>query len=422
MQNKITRYAAMFILIIGIAGLVYVLTPGATTGNGVAFAGVIQHFQEPGYTFRLTLDAKEQTTTGQLVKVLEPGRLRMDLDQNDKPFVSSIMDLKQRRCLLLFHQQKAAQLIDADQAGIEDHFMMFLALPLEQLWTLQDKDAVRLGRKTIANQACEGFRVIQTNPRFEQKTSIWANRKTKLPVLVEIITQHPSDPNKELVITLHDFKLNVELNETDFSLTPPEGYTLTEQKRLDELPEKSSVDRKSKKSKQAGQQLLETLDLWRKNKKTEAVKILLAIHWQPEPVFPPQAYYFTLSEQDYIALKQQDRDKVMQENMQTSKQVRQLARHVGDLGQKQMAKKNYPEAEKHFQAIQKFGQFHSSPERMLIVKMVGIAVETLGLKELITLYNTTNDKEKLAQAKKALNEVKAANEKIKQQAGGGVKR
>ena len=55
---------------------------------------------------------------------------------------------------------------------------------------------------------------------------------------------------------------------------------------------------------------------------------------------------------------------------------------------------------------------------MIIVRLVGIAVEKVILNEMISLYTTMNNEAKLQTAEKQLQEVEAEGDKIKNKAMG----
>ena len=58
------------------------------------------------------------------------------------------------------------------------------------------------------------------------------------------------------------------------------------------------------------------------------------------------------------------------------------------------------------------------PEAMIIVRLVGIAVEKVTLNEMISLYTTTNNQKKLQTAEKQLQAAEAEAAKIKNKALG----
>jgi outer membrane lipoprotein-sorting protein len=88
-----------------------------------------------------------------------------------------------------------------------------------------------LGVKVIDGRRAEGFRLQIGATEVE----IWADPKTSLPIRVEQVTSGAT----EVRIVMTDFEVDVDLDESLFSLDPPEGYTV-QQMQL-ELPKKPLV-------------------------------------------------------------------------------------------------------------------------------------------------------------------------------------
>jgi hypothetical protein len=141
MNNQMTRWSAAAALLIAVLLLVYVLPMG---GSSVAFADVLNKMRGNSYTFELTYYVDNAEWKGLPIQgsVLEPGRMRMDcptapgLGQ-----ISSVMDAKSGKCLILFHQQKAAELLtnpvpNRNSGG--GGFAAFISGPVKELWNLRD--------------------------------------------------------------------------------------------------------------------------------------------------------------------------------------------------------------------------------------------------------------------------------------------
>jgi outer membrane lipoprotein-sorting protein len=73
-----------------------------------------------------------------------------------------------------------------------------------------------LGVKVIDGRSAEGFRMQIGATEVE----IWADPKTSLPIRVEQVTSGAT----EVRIVMTDFEADVDLDESLFSLDPPEGY------------------------------------------------------------------------------------------------------------------------------------------------------------------------------------------------------
>jgi len=102
--------------------------------------------------------------------------------------------------------------------------------------------------------------------------------------------------------------------------------------------------------------ILQMLELWAEGKEDEAIELLLAVDWTRPMEFGKEPYIFSISEE--------------------------------------------------------------GPNSMLIMRLVGIAIERNALKEMIDLYTTTNNQQKLKEAEDQLRAAEAVVEKIKKQATG----
>jgi len=97
--------------------------------------------------------------------------------------------------------------------------------PSALLLDARDKPDVKrepLGEKEIDGHRVVGFRV-NTNGAV---VSLWGDPKTGLPVRVEVTTaMHP-----DVKSTMSDFVFNLPMDESLFSIDPPPGYTVQNQK------------------------------------------------------------------------------------------------------------------------------------------------------------------------------------------------
>ena len=96
--------------------------------------------------------------------------------------------------------------------------------------------------------------------------------------------------------------------------------------------------------------------------------------------------------------------------------IRDISFNVLDRAKIEVSSNRYEEAEKYFFAALQLGKLlEQNPNSMLIVKLVGIAIEKKALNEMIPFYSQTNDNIKLQDAKEQLSAVEAVAENIKKQ-------
>jgi len=408
MKSKITKLATAAAIIV--AALICIHLLSSVSRTTLAFADVLKHIRSSSYTFDLTVVTQEQASTTVHAMVLEPGRMRFDTSTGLGK-ISSIINTSEGKNLFIFHKLKAAYMFDevydpekyAGAVGI----IALCTKPINNLWNLRDGTEEKLGKRDIDGQTAEGFRVLQEDKMFQNDITIWANAKTAEPILVEMISTLQDDSSKSMTWTMNNFDLDVELAESMFSLDLPLGYTLCHQLDLDQLETDTEPSEEAKK-------IEEMLELWSQGQKSKAVEILLGIDWTKTIEFSDKTYIFTLTEKEYISLKPKDQEEVMNEVTATSSTIRKIAREIRIMGQTAMSAKDYEKAGRYFQAVLQFGKLlNRDPDNMLIVRLVGMAVQKLALNEQIGLYTETNNQEKVEAAEKQLQALNAESERIK---------
>ncbi len=167
----------------------------------------------------------------------------------------------------------------------------------------------------------------------------------------------------------------------------------------------------------AGGQLDKSLELWAGGDKTQAVEVLLAIDWKSPSRFS-QGSIFSLTEQQFASLPAAEQQGKMPEMFTISTTLRELAKHVIELGKESLAAKQNDEAEKQFDAVFQSGLAICSPESLAMLRMVGFAVQAMALEEQKQMYLATGNQEKLAKTQEALKQLEAAQKAFKKQMSG----
>ncbi|MHC4313923.1 MAG: hypothetical protein ACYSW3_15810 [Planctomycetota bacterium] len=309
MRSRITKLAAAAVIIITVfIGINHFV--GSIDGTSIAFGEVLGYIQTSSYNFDLTgvPITEEQPSEAFTIQamVLELGRLRLDCSA---PKISSITDFNTGKCLLIFHQKKAGVLMEnlviknmKTEDGIGGIYALF-SRPIENLWNLQDGTQENLGEKQIDGQRVTGFRVFQKDPYFEYDITIWANKTTGVPILVEVLPKPLDTSHPSIKWIMNNFILDVEPDEKLFNLEVPEGYTLSQQWDLDELQPDAEPSAEAKK-------IVEMLELWPRGQKTKAVEILLGLDWAQPLEFGNEPYIFSITEKAYISLKFEDQKRI----------------------------------------------------------------------------------------------------------------
>lgn len=371
-------------------------------GDSIAFADVLEYINSPSYAFDLSIQVDNASSTVRGM-VLQPGRIRFD-DQVGVGKVSAIVDLSSRRSLLIFHQFKSAKFVAFAEEYANtgaDQLLKLCSGPIENLWDLQDGTEEDLGQTDIDGVAAHGFRIVNRDDYFRSEITIWAEVRTARPLEVVIISTALKPPHGELTWTLTNFDLDVELDESLFNMEPPAGYTLTDQRRIEDVTPEGQASPEAKK-------IVEALAFWKDGQEDKAIEMILAVQWDKPIQFAKEPYIFGLTEKDVVRLNQADRETVLAEVMPDCSHIREMCFRLREIAQEAGEAKDYAKAEQHLNAILHWGQVLTrDPEGMLIVQMVGIAMEKLALTRLAETYDQSGQAEKRIEAEQKIQQVDA---------------
>ena len=161
---------------------------------------------------------------------LAPSRQRMESSLGTKGDVSSvmIMDMQAGKAIMLMPENKFALAVDGEQLKKEteksggppppDMFEMVRRLVREGSSGPGEK-AESLGAREIDGRKAVGFR---TRPSNSQEMTLWADPQTALPIRVEFTTSTMMAGQ----MVMENFRYNVDLDPSLFSLEPPPGYSV----------------------------------------------------------------------------------------------------------------------------------------------------------------------------------------------------
>jgi len=407
MTSRIVKIAAAVVaatIVIGVIGHF----AGPRHSSGVAFGEVLAQIRNSTYTFDLTTIAEGQTSAAGKGMVKQPGRLRVD-DPSGQ--TSSIADLTTGKHRLLFHKQKAMMMEIPNMPAGAGPFAM-LGRPVESLWNLQDGTEKSLGEKEIDGQSAVGFEVHQETPEYACDTIVWAHKDSGRPIRVEMHLYDPQDRSQSMTMVMSHFDLDVQLDEGLFSLEPPAGYTAAYQKTLAETPADTQATPEGEKIEQA-------LRLWTDGNKDKAIETLLSVDCTKPMAFSPKMYLFAMTEKAFIALKQEDQQRVLDEAGQTASQLRKLVTAVCDLARAERSNRNYAKTEMCLKATLNVGKIISdNREGILAFQLLGPAIAKKTLEEMKVLYQETNRVEDLARVEEQIEAADALRESILQRARG----
>lgn len=399
------RAAGLLIVVVGLVVL-WSLFPSSS----LALAQVIQKIEANSYAFDVTFAG----TATSRVKVLKPGRVRIECGSS-LGNVISLIDYSKGQSLLLFPRQKAAYIFDIpDTLPPDQHQPMefWMTRAVEQLWNLRDGTEEPLGRRRLDGRDCTGFEITGEISGGKCEISVWAETATAHPVCVEVLIQ--SDAQDSLEYVMDNFALNQTFDEAFFSTTLPAGYTLSQSQTLEDITTSDTSPTDT-----TAQDILQAIRKFAAGDKDQAAGILLAVDWSGPIEFPRNAYLFTMTEAEYISLVAGDQQTVMTTIMNDSSIAREIARYLADAAEQERAAGNLAQAQKQLETIKHFGSLLSrNPQGMVVVRVVGIAVEILSLKDLTELYADQGDQEAVQHANDRHLNLKAQLEEIKKNASG----
>ena len=221
-----TRYAAAAIIAVA---AVLALSLTINGGGNIAFAEVIENVEGVRtVTWRQTLGFGEKTITWEC-QVIGSGRARATADG-----LETIADLAKGEVLQLDHTLKLASVKDTTLGESFEHDMNDF---VGGLTSLKNEAVEDLGEREIDGKPAYGFRVTQTaegNEKYDGTISkvdvtkdVWVGKESGLPVLIEATIPVPG-LKSGAKLTMTDIVYDVDLDEADLSVEPPEGYRIVD--------------------------------------------------------------------------------------------------------------------------------------------------------------------------------------------------
>ncbi len=217
-MRPVPRYATALVAAVALLAAVIAWLRPADFRATLAFADVqeavrqvetviadVHHPQCPHQDFRLFLRRQSN-------------RVRMEWSNG---FVM-IRDGKEGKALALNPESKTAMLTrgPADAASFGELF--------NKLLNIEQDAAKRLGEQTFDGRKLVGFELRPLeSQRSDMKHRVWVDPQTRLPVRNEYVPLDPDNPRTASLHKIATFTFNRPLDESLFSMEPPDGYTLS---------------------------------------------------------------------------------------------------------------------------------------------------------------------------------------------------
>jgi outer membrane lipoprotein-sorting protein len=207
-----------------VVGGVYLFSSPFLVGSPVTFAEVAVKLQK-AHTLAYTMTSQipgQATMASVRLLFKEPGHLRSESVPAGASVV--ISDSQDGKYLMLNPTAKSAVILEGRLPGTPKPGSHDIAASeVANFRKLADKPGEPVGEKLIGKVRARGFRVVMA-PGYE--TVVWADPQTRLPVQLDV-----SAPFGDQTVrtTVSDIQLDLDLDDSLFSLEPPQGYTVTKQ-------------------------------------------------------------------------------------------------------------------------------------------------------------------------------------------------
>lgn len=204
MKSNITKIAAAAVIIVALALIISL----SSSFEGKAFAQIAEKLR----TSR-TMIYKTKMNTGTEVDMTfkEPGHMRIIMPDG----YVTVADWTKGIALSTMPSRK--QYVQLELSGMTGEPAMQQFKTIEELRSLPEKADEYLGTVEEKGMSLQGFRVTKN----DVISTVWIDKNTKN--LVRIESKFINAPGMNLVMT--DFQFDIELDDSIFSLTPPDGYT-----------------------------------------------------------------------------------------------------------------------------------------------------------------------------------------------------
>ena len=233
-MKRIAKLAVAATVLATIVIFVFWMTGGGS--DNIAFARVADALDNlRSATFDITSETKGEKGQPPAVATgkgffLAPLHQRMEITSSTAKYASkniTIVDGQTAKCTTLHNLAKTAVVMDLKNirkdmresglGALPDMFEVVRQLVREGS-SGTNKKAERLGRKKIAGHEAVGFRIHANRTDM----TLWADPETAQPIRIKM----NQDMMPNVCLTLDNFRYNVDLDPSLFSLEPPEGYSV----------------------------------------------------------------------------------------------------------------------------------------------------------------------------------------------------
>ncbi len=214
MKTKITKMAAAAVIIVAVLIAIHQL---AGNGASAVYASVVEQLHNARtmtYSLITQMNIENVPTVRVDMAFKEPGYMRITTTDG---YLTAI-DWAQNKGISILPTRK--QFIEFEATNYQHDPAQDPFAVIENLRTLPSRADAELGEKEIDGRLLQGFRVIEEGVI----NTVWVDPRTG--ELARVVMEFPDAPGMSVIMT--DFQFNVELDDSLFSLTPPEGFERVE--------------------------------------------------------------------------------------------------------------------------------------------------------------------------------------------------
>ncbi len=229
MKTKITKMAAAAVIIVAVLIAIHQM---AGNGASAVYASVVEQLQNARtmtYSLITQMNIENVPTVRVDMAFKEPGYMRITTTDG---YLTAI-DWAQNKGISILPPRK--QFIEFEATSYRHDPAQDPFAVIENLRTLPSRADAELGEKEIDGRLLQGFRVIEEGVI----NTVWVDPRTG--ELARVVMEFPDAPGMSVIMT--DFQFNVELDDSLFSLTPPEGFERVEiQADVSEVAERDLIE------------------------------------------------------------------------------------------------------------------------------------------------------------------------------------
>jgi outer membrane lipoprotein-sorting protein len=229
MKTKITKIAAAAVIIVAVLIAIHQL---AGNGASAVYASVVEQLHNARtmtYSLITQTNIEDAPTVRVDMAFKEPGYMRITTADG---YLTAI-DWARNKGISILPPRK--QFIEFEATSYRHDPAQDPFAVIENLRTLPSRADAELGEKEIDGRLLQGFRVIEEGVI----NTIWVDPGTG--ELARVVMEFPEAPGMSVIMT--DFQFNIELDDSLFSLTPPEGFERVEiQADVSEVTEQDLIE------------------------------------------------------------------------------------------------------------------------------------------------------------------------------------